>query len=105
MTTIMVSPMARLTASKQAATIPGNAAGKITLTTVSDLVAPMASEPSRNELGTATIASSLSDEMKGMIMMPMTTPAASALSDATSRPMDSPIPLTAGATTSAAKKP
>ena len=40
-----------------------------------------------------------------MIMIPMTTPAASALSDATSRPIDSPQPRTNGATVKAAKKP
>ncbi len=41
-TTIMVSPTARETASSSAPTMPGRAAGKTTCRTVSDLVAPMA---------------------------------------------------------------
>ena len=40
-----------------------------------------------------------------MIMMPMTRPAASALSEATSRPMASPQPRSAGPMVSAAKNP
>jgi hypothetical protein len=40
-----------------------------------------------------------------MIMMPMTKPAASALSEATSRPKALPALRTAGATTRAAKNP
>ncbi len=40
-----------------------------------------------------------------MIMMPMTTPAASADSEETSRPMPSPTPRKKGATVRAAKKP
>ncbi len=51
------------------------------------------------------MTSSDSEETKGMIMTPMTTPAASALSEATGRPRLSPKPRIAGATVSAAKKP
>ena len=42
MTTIIVSPMARLMASMKAETMPGSAAGSTTLRMVSDLVAPIA---------------------------------------------------------------
>ena len=45
-TTIMVSPMARERASKNAPTIPGKAEGKITFFIVSDCVAPIAYDPS-----------------------------------------------------------
>ena len=41
----------------------------------------MASDPSRIELGTAAMLSSAIEETKGMIITPITTPAASALSD------------------------
>ena len=51
------------------------------------------------------MTSSDSEEMKGMIIIPITSPAASALSDATSRPKDSPQPRISGATVRAAKKP
>jgi hypothetical protein len=40
MTTIIVSPIARETASSTAPTMPGNAAGKTTLRIVSERVAP-----------------------------------------------------------------
>ena len=40
-----------------------------------------------------------------MIIMPMTRPAARADSEATVRPIDSPLPRIRGATVSAAKKP
>jgi hypothetical protein len=49
------------------------------------------------------MTSSDNDETNGMIMMPMTRPAPSALSEATSRPMLSPTPRSSGATVSAAK--
>ena len=42
MTTIIVSPTARLIASMKAETMPGSAAGSTTFLMVSDLVAPMA---------------------------------------------------------------
>ena len=47
MTTIMVSPMARLTASRMPPMMPGSAAGRSTLRHRLRAVAPMASEPSR----------------------------------------------------------
>ncbi len=79
-TTIMVSPMARLTASITPATMPGRAAGTSTLRIVSLVVAPIASEPSRIACGTAAMESSAIEETKGMIITPITSPAASALS-------------------------
>ena len=85
--------------------MPGSAAGRMTLRMVSDLVAPRPAEPSRRLCGTALMTSSESEETKGMIMMPMTMPAASALSDETPSPMDSPIPRKKGAIVRAAKKP
>jgi len=42
MTTIMVSPIARLAASNTPPMMPGSAAGRSTLVMVSPLVAPMA---------------------------------------------------------------
>jgi hypothetical protein len=80
-TTIIVSPIARLTASSTPATTPGSAAGIRTLLIVSEVVAPIARLPSRIALGTAAIESSAIDETKGMIITPITSPAASALSD------------------------
>ena len=51
------------------------------------------------------MTSSDSDETNGMIMMPMTMPAASALSDEMPRPIWSPVLRSMGATMSAAKNP
>ena len=104
-TTIMVSPIARDTASRMLPTIPGSAAGSTTRRTVSDFVAPRPSEPSRSAWGTALITSSDNDDTNGMIITPMTSPAASALWEATSSPRAAPASRTAGATTSAAKNP
>ena len=71
---------------------------------VSDLVAPIARLPSRMACGTAAIESSAIELMNGMIMMPITSPAASALSlDAELIPIDRPKSRTLGATVSAAK--
>ena len=72
---------------------------------VSPLVAPIASEPSRIACGTAAKASSDSDEMNGISMMPITPPAAIALFGATSRPILMPACRSAGATVRTAKKP
>ena len=72
---------------------------------VSDFVAPIPNEPSRSDCGTAVITSSDSDETKGIIMIPMTKPAANALSEATVKPMASPSSRINGATVSAAKNP
>jgi hypothetical protein len=47
MTTIIVSPIARLTARRTPPTTPGRAAGTSTFLIVSDVVAPIASDPSR----------------------------------------------------------
>ena len=101
----MVSPIALDTASKIPPTMPGKAAGRITRVIVSERVEPNPSAPSRIALGTALMASSDSEETSGMIMIPITNPAASALSDATSSPSVSPVRRTQGATVSAAKNP
>ena len=55
--------------------------------------------------GTALMTSSDREETKGMIMMPMTSPAARALSEETSSPRPSPRSRIRGATVRAAKKP
>ncbi len=113
-TTIIVSPMARETASNTAAITPGRAAGITTCFTVSERVAPMAKAPSRSDCGTALMTSSDSEDTKGMIITPITRPAARALveeaaknsSGMTGRPFShTAAALTAGATTSRAKKP
>ena len=103
-TTIIVSPIARLTASNTPPTTPGKAAGMRTFLIVSLWVAPIASDPSRIELGTAAMLSSAIEETNGMIMMPMTTPAASADSEeALVMPIETAKSRRAGATVSAAK--
>ena len=104
-TTIMVSPIAREAASNMPPTIPGNAAGITTLRIVSLMVAPIPREASRRLSGTALIMSSDRDITKGIIMIPITRPAAMALSEATLRPTDSPSSRMNGATVKAAKKP
>ena len=55
--------------------------------------------------GTALMTSSDRDETNGMIMIPMTTPAASALSELTSSPRPAPRSRKKGAIVRAAKKP
>ncbi len=71
---------------------------------VSLVVAPMASDPSRMAWGTALIESSAIEDTSGMIMMPMTMPAASALSlEALEMPTATAMSRIAGATVSAAK--
>ena len=103
-TTIMVSPIARLIASITPATMPGSAAGTNTLRMVSDVVAPMARLPSRMAWGTAAMESSAMEETKGMIITPITRPAASALSlDALEIPSATAASRTIGATVRAAK--
>ncbi len=59
--------------------MPESAAGTTVRVATSNLVAPRAYAPSRSARGTALIASSLSEETIGMIMMPMTRDALSAL--------------------------
>src|SRR3546814_9339929 len=94
-----VSRSARLTASITPPAMPGSAAGTITRRIVSDVVAPMASEPSRIACGTALIESSAMEETNGMIITPITMPAASADSDeALLMPMLTANSRTAGAT-------
>ena len=51
------------------------------------------------------MTSSDNEDTNGMIMIPITRPAASALSEATLRPNVAPVSRTMGATVSAAKKP
>ena len=71
---------------------------------VSDRVAPSARLPSRIACGTAAMLSSAIELTNGMIMMPMTRPAASALSLlAELTPMARPKSRITGATVSAAK--
>ena len=79
MVTIMVSPIARDMASSRAPAMPGRAAGRRTRFTVSDLVAPMAKEPSRRVWGTAFRMSSDREETKGISMIPITAPAVRAI--------------------------
>ena len=55
--------------------------------------------------GTALITSSDNDEIKGMIIIPITPPAASALSDAILNPKNKAISFKKGPTVIAAKKP
>ena len=105
MTTIMVSPIARETARRILPTIPGSAAGSITRRMVSDWVAPSPYDPSRMAWGTALMTSSDKDETNGRIMMPMTTPAARALSLETSMPSMPAYSRINGATVRAAKNP
>ena len=71
---------------------------------VSDFVAPIARLPSRIACGTAAIESSAIELMNGIIITPMTEPAAKALSLlAEVTPIDRPKSRTTGATVSAAK--
>ena len=90
-TTIMVSPIARLTASRTPPTIPGIAAGNSTFIIVSPRVAPSARDPSRRLRGTADSASSAKDEMNGINMIAMTLPAASAVLGDSDRPSSAPV--------------
>ena len=86
-TTIIVSPIARDTAKITAPTIEGVAEGKTTFFIISDLVLPMAKAPSFKACGTAFKASSVNDKTKGIIITPITKPAAKALSEAMSIPI------------------
>ena len=77
--TIIVSPIAREIARRNAATMPDSAAGTTTFTETSKRVPPSANAPSRRLRGTARSASSDSEHTIGRIMMPMAMPAESAL--------------------------
>ena len=91
-------------ASSTPPTTPGKAAGTSTFLIVSDVVAPIARLPSRIACGTAAIESSAIEETNGMIMIPITRPAASADSEeAPGMPSAAAKSRTAGATVSAAK--
>ena len=104
-TTIIVSPIALDIASKKPPTIPGNAAGKTTFLITSDSVEPSPRAPSLIAVGTALMASSDNDDINGIIIIPITIPAANALSDATLSPTVSPQFLRKGASVRAAKNP
>lgn len=86
MVTAMVSPTAREMARINAAMIPLNAAGVTTLVITSNFVAPKEYAASRNDLGTARMASSLMDATVGMIIIPKTIEALNALKKLTSKP-------------------
>jgi hypothetical protein len=77
--TIIVSPIARLMPRTKAAMIPERPAGTTTRVEISYFVAPRAAAPARKDCGTAYMASSEMDATVGRIMMPMTRPADSAL--------------------------
>jgi len=72
---------------------------------VSERVAPSARLPSRITDGTAAIESSAIELTNGMIITPMTRPAASALSLLADDTPSAPRLRMSGATVSAAKKP
>ena len=104
-TTIIVSPIALDIANKNAPTIPGKAAGKITFLIVSALLAPIPNDPSLRLCGTEFITSSDKEEIKGIIITPITIPAARALVGEASIPIDCPNAFTKGATLTKAKNP
>src|SRR5699024_6075826 len=77
--TIIVSPIALERPSTTAAPTPEIAAGNTTLDTVSNLVAPIPSEPSLIEFGTEDNASSVKLAIIGKIIIPTTIPGLRAL--------------------------
>src|SRR3954454_3692884 len=77
--TIIVSPMARETASTTEEIIPETAAGSTTFNDTSNLVEPNAKAPSRIALGTDDMASSEREAIIGVIIIPITIPGLSAL--------------------------
>src|SRR5699024_10430028 len=72
--TIIVSPMALEIPKTKDATIPEKAAGITTRLVTSNFVEPSAKAPSLRALGTELIASSESEAIMGMIMIPITIP-------------------------------
>ena len=88
---------------KKAPTRPGKAAGNTTFKVVSALVAPSPKEPSLKDCGTELIISSDNDDINGIIIIPITAPAAKADSELTSSPSDIPTFLKNGAAVKAAK--
>jgi hypothetical protein len=97
----MVSPMALETARIIEAIIPDEAAGSSTRMLVCRRVAPSAYEACLRERGTEAIASSLSDEISGIIIIPITIPGDNALKPAIPGIND----CKNGVTTVRAKKP
>ena len=79
-TTIIVSPKARESPSKQAAMMPGIASGKITAKTTSFFVIPRAYAAFMRFSLTASMQSCESDATMGTIIMPIIKPAPKALS-------------------------
>jgi hypothetical protein len=77
--TIIVSPIAREIAKINDAITPERPAGRTILVATSKRVAPRAKPASFSDAGTAASASSLSDDTIGIIMIPTTSPALSAL--------------------------
>src|SRR3989338_5419880 len=74
MATIIVSPTARDMAKTQAAQTPEKAAGRTILKDTCSRLEPKAYPASRKPIGTAWKASSLRDEIKGIIIIPITNP-------------------------------
>ena len=98
----MVSPKARDTAKMNEATSPEIAAGITTRTVVVILRAPKPEDASRNDIGTAFMASSEMDATSGMMRTPTPMP------EASSEPAAGPLKrvlTTLGAIHSRAKKP
>ena len=82
--TIIVSPIALENARITDTIIPEEAAGTITLKEVCSLVAPKAYDDSLKDFGTELRASSLSELIKGIIIIPITIPADNELNPAIS---------------------
>ena len=73
-----VSPATRARATRMPVTMPGSAAGRITVHTARERVAPRASAPSLKDSGTSRSSSSVVRTMRGSIITPRATPPASA---------------------------
>ena len=72
----MVSPIERDRPSIKAATIPDRAAGNTTRSDVCHFLAPSPYDASRSDRGTACMASSETEDTRGMIKIPTPMPAA-----------------------------
>ena len=73
-----VSPATRASATRTPVTMPGSAAGRITLQTARPRVAPRARAPSRRLGGTSASSSSVVRTTIGIIITPSAKPPASA---------------------------
>ena len=104
MSTIIVSPTARLMPRTKAAMIPERPAGTTTRVEISYFVAPRAAAPSRRDRGTAYMASSEMEATVGRIMMPITRPAERALNTPGGVP-NSQFSRSSGVTNVRAKNP